>query len=147
MVGWCYLIICIVSGPCRRVMMIMLNACGWLKHCFRKKCQRQNDFQACGSEKVNAASGNAAIGSIRSGTNRTILPIWIICIITRLNMVMLIRLWIGRILPSSIMSSVVYIQKTGERVILIFKSVSLVETYGGLRFANPPYSRSTIKCT
>jgi hypothetical protein len=52
---------------------------------------------------------------------------------------MLIRSWIGRILPSGIMFNVGYIRKTGEWVILIFVSVNLVDPYGGLRFANPPY--------
>jgi len=44
------------------------------------------------------------------------------------------------ILPSGITFNVGYIRKTGERMILIFVSVSLVEPYGGLRFANPPYA-------
>ena len=36
-------------------------------------------------------------------------------------------------------SYALYIQKTREGMISIFVSLSLVETCGGLRFANPPY--------
>jgi hypothetical protein len=38
------------------------------------------------------------------------------------------------------MSNKDYIQKIGQWMISIFMRGSPVETYGGLRFANPPYA-------
>ena len=95
-------------------MMIMLNVCDWLKLSSLRISQRLNGVQECGIKRVKGVSGSAVIGSTQFGMKGTILSIWIIFIITRLNMAMLIELWIGRIQLFGIMSNRGYIRKIGQ---------------------------------
>ena len=78
---------------------------------------------------MKGASGNAVIGSIRSGMIKTMLLTWITFTITLLNMVMHVRSVIGRFRLFGIMSKWDYILKIGQVMILIFMWVSRDKAY------------------